>query len=59
MINDPAGWLNVDKDTGLIKVRRFMDREAPFVTNSRYIANIGACDDGRWELRLLHIIIII
>ncbi|XP_039893113.1 B-cadherin-like [Simochromis diagramma] len=45
MINDPAGWLNVDKDTGLIKVRRFMDREAPFVTNSRYIANIGACDD--------------
>ncbi|XP_063347881.1 B-cadherin-like [Pelmatolapia mariae] len=45
MINDPAGWLNVDKDTGLIKVRRLMDREAPFVTNNRYIANIGAYDD--------------
>ncbi|XP_035770906.1 B-cadherin-like [Neolamprologus brichardi] len=45
IINDPAGWLNVDKDTGLIKVRRFMDREAPFVTNNRYIANIGAYDD--------------
>ncbi|XP_039893115.1 cadherin-3-like [Simochromis diagramma] len=45
IMNDPAGWLNVDKDTGLIKVRRLMDREAPFVTNNRYIATIGAYDD--------------
>ncbi|KAL3972420.1 XC chemokine receptor 1 [Sarotherodon galilaeus] len=45
IMNDPAGWLNVSKDTGLIKVRRLMDREASFVTNSRYIATIGAYDD--------------
>uniref|UniRef100_I3JV25 Cadherin domain-containing protein n=1 Tax=Oreochromis niloticus TaxID=8128 RepID=I3JV25_ORENI len=45
IMNDPAGWLNVDKDTGLIKVRRLMDREAPFITNNRYIATIGAYDD--------------
>ncbi|XP_063348317.1 B-cadherin-like [Pelmatolapia mariae] len=45
IMSDPAGWLNVDKDTGIIKVRRSMDREATFVTNSRYIATIGAYDD--------------
>nr|XP_024660380.1 B-cadherin-like [Maylandia zebra] len=45
IMNDPAGWLNVDKDTALIKVRASMDREAIFVTNNRYIATIGAYDD--------------
>ncbi|XP_030581098.1 B-cadherin-like [Archocentrus centrarchus] len=45
MISDPAGWLNVDKDTGLIKVRRSMDRESPFVIDNRYIARIGAYDN--------------
>ncbi|CAI5682141.1 unnamed protein product [Oreochromis niloticus] len=45
ILTDPAGWLNVDKDTGLIKVRRLMDREATFVTNNRYTATIGAYDN--------------
>ncbi|KAL3972482.1 polyhomeotic-like protein 2 [Sarotherodon galilaeus] len=45
ILNDPAGWLNVDKDTGLIKVRALMDREATFVTNNRYAATIGAYDN--------------
>uniref|UniRef100_A0A668RMS7 Cadherin domain-containing protein n=1 Tax=Oreochromis aureus TaxID=47969 RepID=A0A668RMS7_OREAU len=45
ILTDPAGWLNVDRDTGLIKVRTFMDREAPFVTNNRYTATIGAYDN--------------
>ncbi|XP_039907653.1 B-cadherin-like [Simochromis diagramma] len=45
IMNDPAGWLNVDKDTGLIKVRASMDREGIFVTNDRYIATIGAYDN--------------
>uniref|UniRef100_A0A3Q4I2T8 Cadherin-1 n=2 Tax=Neolamprologus brichardi TaxID=32507 RepID=A0A3Q4I2T8_NEOBR len=45
MIDDPAGWLTVDKDTGLIKVGRLMDREAIFVTNNRYTATIGAYDN--------------
>uniref|UniRef100_A0A3P8P7H7 Cadherin domain-containing protein n=1 Tax=Astatotilapia calliptera TaxID=8154 RepID=A0A3P8P7H7_ASTCA len=44
---DPAGWLNVDKDTGLIKVYTSMDREGIFVTNYRYTATIGAYDNGR------------
>ncbi|XP_063347550.1 B-cadherin-like [Pelmatolapia mariae] len=45
ILTDPAGWLNVDKDTGLIKVRALMDREATFVTNNRYTATIGAYDN--------------
>ncbi|KAL3972491.1 insulin receptor [Sarotherodon galilaeus] len=45
ILNDPARWLNVDNDTGLIKVRALMDREATFVTNNRYTATIGAYDN--------------
>ncbi|XP_005948102.2 cadherin-1 [Haplochromis burtoni] len=45
IMNDPAGWLNVDKDTGLIKVGASMDREGIFITNNRYTATIGAYDD--------------
>ncbi|XP_061101141.1 B-cadherin-like [Conger conger] len=43
--NDPAGWLNVSEETGLIKVRSPMDRESPFVKGGRYRALILAIDD--------------
>ncbi|KAJ8271316.1 hypothetical protein COCON_G00101750 [Conger conger] len=43
--DDPAGWLNVNKETGLIKVRSPMDRESPFVKGGRYRALILAIDD--------------
>ncbi|XP_044071046.1 LOW QUALITY PROTEIN: B-cadherin-like [Siniperca chuatsi] len=45
IIRDPAGWLNVDKGTGLIKVKSVMDRESPFVKDNKYTALIGAYDD--------------
>ncbi len=54
IIRDPAGWLNVDKDTGLIKVKSLMDRESTFVKDNRYTALIGAYDDGRWKSRLIY-----
>uniref|UniRef100_A0A3B4Y9A4 Cadherin-1 n=1 Tax=Seriola lalandi dorsalis TaxID=1841481 RepID=A0A3B4Y9A4_SERLL len=44
IISDPAGWLNVAKDTGLIKVKSLMDRESHFVKDNRYTALIGAYD---------------
>lgn len=44
---DPAGWLAVDKDTGLIKVRTEMDRESPFVKDGKYRALILALDNGK------------
>ncbi|KAG7468590.1 hypothetical protein MATL_G00144530 [Megalops atlanticus] len=43
--SDPAGWLNIDKETGLIKVKSPMDRESPFVKDNRYRALILAIDN--------------
>ena len=47
IIRDPAGWLNVGKETGLIKVKSLMDRESSFVKDNKYTALIGAYDNGR------------
>ncbi|KAF3708625.1 Cadherin-1 Epithelial cadherin [Channa argus] len=45
IISDPAGWLNVTKETGLIRVKSLMDRESDFVRDNKYTALIGAYDD--------------
>ncbi|XP_037321858.2 B-cadherin isoform X1 [Pungitius pungitius] len=45
IIRDPAGWLNVTKDTGLIKVKSVMDRESSFVKDDKYTVLIGAYDN--------------
>ncbi|XP_072527489.1 uncharacterized protein [Salminus brasiliensis] len=42
---DPADWLRVDKETGLIRVRSPMDRESPFVKDGKYKVLILAVDD--------------
>uniref|UniRef100_A0A8C6PH18 Cadherin-1 n=1 Tax=Nothobranchius furzeri TaxID=105023 RepID=A0A8C6PH18_NOTFU len=52
MLSDPAGWLEVKKETGEITVRNLMDRESPYVKADKYTALIGAYDDGRCEGRL-------
>lgn len=52
IIRDPAGWLNIDKDTGLIKVKSLMDRESAFNKDNMYTALIGAYDSGESEPRL-------
>lgn len=45
IVSDPAGWLNVDKETGLITVKSEMDRESSFVIDNIYTALIGAYDN--------------
>ncbi|KAM7385047.1 hypothetical protein PAMP_001145 [Pampus punctatissimus] len=45
IISDPAGWLIVKKETGLIKVKSSMDRESHFVKDNKYTALIGAYDN--------------
>uniref|UniRef100_A0A3B3WKL0 Cadherin domain-containing protein n=1 Tax=Poecilia mexicana TaxID=48701 RepID=A0A3B3WKL0_9TELE len=49
IISDPAGWLGIDKETGVITVRNQMDRESSFVKEDKYTALIGAYDDGGCE----------
>ncbi len=43
--NDPAGWLSVSPETGVIKVRTLMDRESAYVKDGKYKAIIWAVDD--------------
>ncbi|KAL7830942.1 hypothetical protein SRHO_G00304440 [Serrasalmus rhombeus] len=43
--SDPADWVTVDGETGLVKVRSPMDRESPFVKDGIYKAQILAMDD--------------
>ncbi|XP_016101396.1 B-cadherin-like isoform X4 [Sinocyclocheilus grahami] len=45
MGNDPAGWLSVSPETGVIKVRTLMDRESVYVKDGKYRAIILAVDD--------------
>lgn len=46
ILRDPGGWLSIDKDTGVIKVKSEMDRESSFVKDDKYTALIGAYDNG-------------
>uniref|UniRef100_A0A3B5QXM6 Cadherin-1 n=1 Tax=Xiphophorus maculatus TaxID=8083 RepID=A0A3B5QXM6_XIPMA len=51
ILDDPAGWLVIDKGTGEIKVRNQMDREDNAVKENKYTALIGAYDDdGRYQI---------
>ncbi len=43
--NDPAGWLSVSPETGVIKVRALMDRESAYVKDGKYKAIIWAVDN--------------
>ncbi|XP_066569846.1 cadherin-1 isoform X1 [Amia ocellicauda] len=48
--SDPAGWLNVSKDTGLIRVKSPMDRESPFVRDGNYEALILAIGNDEFPV---------
>ncbi|KAJ8263244.1 hypothetical protein COCON_G00157010 [Conger conger] len=43
--HDPAGWLSINNETGLIKIKSPMDKDSPFVEGGRYRALILAIDD--------------
>ncbi|NWX17642.1 CADHK protein, partial [Aegotheles bennettii] len=44
--HDPAGWLDVHPENGLVTARGHLDRESPFTKNSTYSALLLAVDDG-------------
>ncbi|XP_029623036.1 B-cadherin [Salmo trutta] len=43
--NDVAGWLSINKDTGLIKVKTDMDRESTFVQDNKYSVVVLGTDN--------------
>lgn len=43
---DPAGWLSVNQDTVMIKVKGLKDKESPHVKDGKYSAVILSVDDG-------------
>ncbi|KAK0149791.1 Cadherin-1 [Merluccius polli] len=45
IIKDPAQWLSVNKDTGMIKVKSAMDREGHYVEDNKYTVLIAAYDN--------------
>lgn len=51
--HDPAGWLAVHPENGLVTARDHLDRESPFVKNSTYMAVLLAVDDGEGHERAL------
>uniref|UniRef100_A0A8C6ZHA6 Cadherin 26 n=1 Tax=Nothoprocta perdicaria TaxID=30464 RepID=A0A8C6ZHA6_NOTPE len=46
LAHDPAGWLSVDENSGVLTVASDFDQESPYVNNSQYTIIIHAVDDG-------------
>uniref|UniRef100_A0A8C4JGM6 B-cadherin-like n=1 Tax=Dromaius novaehollandiae TaxID=8790 RepID=A0A8C4JGM6_DRONO len=46
LASDPAGWLAVQRQSGLVTARAPLDRESPFARNGTYTAMLLAVDDG-------------
>lgn len=44
--NDPANWLAIHPENGIITARDHLDRESVFVKNNTYVAIVLASDDG-------------
>ncbi|XP_075432622.1 blastomere cadherin-like [Ascaphus truei] len=44
--NDPARWLSINKETGIVTSNRKLDRESEFVKNNTYVVIILVTDDG-------------
>ncbi|XP_041059718.1 cadherin-like protein 26 isoform X1 [Carcharodon carcharias] len=43
---EPAEWIAVDSDTGVISTVKKLDRESPYVNNSVYTFTVYAVEDG-------------
>ncbi|XP_070600617.1 cadherin-like protein 26 [Erythrolamprus reginae] len=46
VVSDPAGWVTVDENSGIVTAAKILDRESPFVNNNTYTIVIHAIDNG-------------
>ncbi|XP_025961097.2 cadherin-like protein 26 [Dromaius novaehollandiae] len=46
LAHDPAGWMSVDENSGVLSVAKEFDQESPYVNNSLYTIIVHATDDG-------------
>ncbi|XP_034288898.1 cadherin-like protein 26 [Pantherophis guttatus] len=46
VVSDPAGWVTIDENSGIVTAAKTLDRESPFVNNNMYTIVIHATDDG-------------
>ncbi|XP_026553556.1 cadherin-like protein 26 [Pseudonaja textilis] len=46
VVSDPAGWVTIDENSGIVTAAKTLDRESPFVNNNTYTIVIHATDDG-------------
>lgn len=46
----------IDKHSGLVKVKRVMDRESHYVTDGNYRVLVLAYDDGKPRILLLQVV---
>uniref|UniRef100_A0A8C5K4K5 Cadherin-like protein 26 n=1 Tax=Jaculus jaculus TaxID=51337 RepID=A0A8C5K4K5_JACJA len=46
LVHDPANWVTVDENSGVVTTRRQIDRESPHVNDSFYTIIVQAVDNG-------------
>ncbi|CAO2577397.1 Cadherin-like protein 26 [Lemmus lemmus] len=46
LVHDPADWVTVDEETGVVTTKRQIDRESPHVNGSFYTILVHAVDSG-------------
>ncbi|XP_072135706.1 cadherin-like protein 26 [Mobula birostris] len=44
--DEPAGWVTVDSETGVVTTVKELDRESPYVNNSVYVFTVHAIEFG-------------
>lgn len=46
-VSEPAAWVNVDRQSGDLKVANTIDRESKFVKDGKYSLTVKAIDAGK------------
>lgn len=52
-VTDPAHWINVDKNTGQLRVANTIDRESKFVYDGMYNITMKAVDGSKFPAHFL------